>query len=163
MVKIAVISDSHARSMSGTSPELLKALAEADWVVHCGDYTGLATLRELRALSKHFIGVYGNMDPTEVRDELPAKTVFEAEGKRIGVIHPSWGGSPFGIEKALAREFEGVDIILFGHTHDIRHKTIDGVIFFNPGPAYPEFGTPASLGMVTISQEGIKVEIKTFG
>ena len=49
MARIAVISDSHTRSMSGTSPELLKALAEADWVVHCGDYTSLATLRELRA------------------------------------------------------------------------------------------------------------------
>ena len=162
MARIAVISDSHARSMRGTPPELLKALAEADWVVHCGDYTSPAMLRELQAISKRFIGVYGNMDPKEIRDELPAKTVFEAEGKRIGVIHPGWGGPPFRIEEDIAREFEGVDIILFGHTHDVCHKTIGDVIFFNPGQAYPDFGTPASLGIVTIGQEGIEVEIRMF-
>ena len=142
--------------------ELLKALAEADWAVHCGDYTSLAVVRELQTLSKRFIGVYGNIDPKEIRDELPAKAVFEAEGKRIGVIHPSWGGPPFGIEEDIAPEFEGVDIILFGHTHDICHKTIGNVIFLNPGQAYPEFGTLASLGIVTIGQGGIEVEIRRF-
>ena len=163
MARIAVISDSHARRMRGTPPELLKALAEADWVVHCGDYTSLAVVRELQALSKRFIGVYGNIDPKEIRDELPAKAVFEVEGRRIGVIHPSWGGPPFGIEEDIAREFEGVDIILFGHTHDIFHKTIDNVIFLNPGEAYPDFRIPASLGLVTIGQGGIEVEIRIFG
>jgi len=162
MPSIAVISDTHARSLKGLPPELLKALAEADWVVHCGDYTGVAVVRELQTLSKRFIGVYGNIDPAEIRDELPAKAVFEAAGKRIGVIHPSWGGSPFGIERDIAREFDGVDIILFGHTHDICHKTIGNVIFFNPGQAYPDFGTPASLGIVTVGPEGIEVEVKTF-
>jgi len=131
MPSIAVISDTHARSLKGLPPELLKALAEADWVVHCGDYTGVAVVRELQTLSN-------------------------------GVIHPSWGGPPFGIERDIAREFDGVDIILFGHTHDICHKTIGNVIFFNPGQAYPDFGTPASLGIVTVGPEGIEVEVKTF-
>ena len=162
MARIAVISDTHARNLKGLPPELLKALAEADWVVHCGDYTSVAVVRELQTLSKRFIGVYGNIDPREIRDELPAKAVFEVEGKRMGVIHPSWGGPPFGIERDIAREFDGVDIILFGHTHDVCHKTIDNVIFFNPGPAYPDFGTPASLGIVSIGREEIEVEIKTF-
>ena len=162
MAKIAVISDSHIRSMSGMSPELLKALAEADWVVHCGDYSSLAVVRELQALSKRFIGVYGNIDPKEIRDELPAKAVFEVEGTRIGVIHPSWGGPPFGIEEDIAREFDGVDIVLFGHTHDMCHRAVDNVILLNPGQAYPDFGTPASLGLVNIGNEGIGVEIKTF-
>ena len=162
MARIAVISDTHARNLKELPPELLKTLAEADWVVHCGDYTSVTVVRELQTLSKRFIGVYGNIDPREIRDELPAKAVFEVEGKRIGVIHPSWGGSPFGIERDMAREFDGVDIILFGHTHDICHKTIDNVIFFNSGQAYPDFGTPASLGIVTIGQERIEVEIRTF-
>jgi putative phosphoesterase len=162
MPRIAVISDTHARSLKGSPPQLLRALAEADWVVHCGDYVSLAVVRELQALSQRFIGVYGNIDPKEIRDELPAKAVFEVEGKRIGVIHPSWGGAPFGIEEDIAREFDGVDMILFGHTHDICHRVIDNVILLNPGQAYPDFQTPASLGIVTIGQDGIEVEIKTF-
>lgn len=162
MTRIAVISDTHGRSLKGSPPQLLRELAEADWVVHCGDYASLAVVRELQALSKRFIGVYGNIDPREIRDELPAKAVFEVEGTRIGVIHPSWGGPPFDIEKDMVREFDGVDVVLFGHTHDICHKTVDNVILLNPGQAYPDFRTPASMGIVTIGQDRIDVEIRTF-
>jgi putative phosphoesterase len=162
MTRIAVISDTHAKSIDGLPSELLVELAEADLVVHCGDYTGVALLGELRHLAKRFIGVYGNTDPKEIRDELPDKTVFEVDGKRIGVIHPTWGGPPWGIEEGIAREFEGVDIILFGHTHDVCHKNMDGVVLLNPGQAYASFRDHASAGIVTIGQEGIEVEIKTF-
>jgi hypothetical protein len=162
MTRIVVISDTHARSLNGLPPKLLAELSEADIVVHCGDYTSITLLEELRRVARRFIGVYGNMDPREIRDELPDKTVFEVEGKRIGVIHPAWGGPPWGIEEDIAKEFEGVDIILFGHTHDVCHQTIGGVVFFNPGQAYPSFRNPASAGIVTVGQEGIEVEIKTF-
>ena len=162
MTTIVVIADTHARSLDALPQELLAELAGADLVVHCGDYTSMALLEELRRLSKRFIGVYGNIDPRDIRDELPDKTVFEVEGKRIGVIHPPWGGPPWGIEEDIAKEFAGVDIILFGHTHDAGHKTIGGVVFLNPGQAYPHFHTPATAGIVTIGQEGIVVEIRTF-
>ncbi|MFQ5924642.1 MAG: metallophosphoesterase family protein [Dehalococcoidia bacterium] len=162
MARIVVISDTHDRSLERLPPELLQEMAEADWVVHCGDYSNIALLSELRHLSRRLIGVYGNIDPREIREELPDKTVFEVEGRRIGVIHPSWGGPPFGIEEDIAKEFEGVDIILFGHTHEACHKTIAGVVFLNPGQAYPSFGNPASAGIVTVGQEGIEVEIRTF-
>lgn len=162
MARVVVISDTHARSLGGLPGELQKELAEADWVVHCGDYTNIALLRELQALAKRFIGVYGNVDPREIREELPQRVVFEVEGKRIGVTHPSWGGAPFGIEEDIGREFSGVDLVLFGHTHDVCHKEIGGVVFLNPGPAYASFRTPASIGIVTIGPEGIEVEIKTF-
>jgi len=162
MTRIAVIADTHTRSVDALSQELLKTLAECDVVVHCGDYTGIAVLRELEALSKRFIGVHGNVDPTEIRKALPRKAVFEVEGRKIGVIHPDWGGPPWDIEEDIAREFSGVDIILFGHTHDLCHKTIDNVLFLNPGQAYPSFGTPASAAVLTIGEEGIDVEIRTF-
>jgi len=162
MTRIVVIADTHARSVDALPQELLKIVAEGDIVVHCGDYTSIAVLRELKALSKRFIGVYGNIDPKEIRDELPQKAVFEVEGKKIGVIHPHWGGPPWGIEEDIAREFEGVDIILFGHTHDLCHETKDNVVFLNPGQAYPSFGTPASVAVLTIGVEGIDVEIRTF-
>ncbi|MFQ5987417.1 MAG: metallophosphoesterase family protein, partial [Dehalococcoidia bacterium] len=80
----------------------------------------------------------------------------------IGVIHPAWGGPPFGIEEDIATEFERVDIILFGHTHEACHKMIAGVVFLNPGQAYPSFRNPASLGILTIGQEVMEVEIRTF-
>jgi len=160
--RIVVISDTHARSIDVMPRGLLAELAAADLVVHCGDYVSIALLRELRQLARSFIGVCGNMDPKEIRDELPDKTVFEVEGRRIGVIHPLWGGPPWGIREDISREFEGVDVILFGHTHDICHETIGSVVFLNPGQAYPSFRTPASAGILAIEGEGITVELKTF-
>ncbi len=162
MTRIVVIADTHARSVDALPQELLKIVAQGDVVVHCGDYASIAVLRELQARSKRFIGVYGNIDPREIRDELPEKAVFQVEGKKIGVIHPHWGGPPWGIEEDIAREFERVDIILFGHTHDLYHETIDNVLFLNPGQAYSSFGTPASVAILTIGEEGIDVEIRTL-
>jgi hypothetical protein len=162
MTRIVVIADTHARSVDALSQELLKTLTEGDVVVHCGDYTGIAMLRELETLSKRFIGVYGNVDPREIREALPEKVIFEVEGKKIGIIHPHWGGPPWGIEEDVAREFSGVDIILFGHTHDLCQKTIDNVVFINPGQAYPSFGTQTSAAILTIGQGEIDVEIRTF-
>jgi len=162
MTRIVVISDTHARSLKRLPQELMKELSKADYVVHCGDYSTIAVLEELRGLARRFVGVYGNIDPREIRDDLPDKTVFEVEGRRIGVIHPHWGGPPFGIEEDIAKEFEGVDIILFGHTHDACHKTIGGVVFLNPGQGYPSFRNPASAGIITIGRDGIAVEIRTF-
>ena len=162
MTSIIVISDTHVRSLKELSQELVNTLSEADYVVHCGDYNNIAVLHELRCLAKRFIGVYGNIDPREIQDELPAKTVFEVEGRRIGVIHPHWGGPPWGIEEDIAKEFEVVDIILFGHTHDTCHKTINGTVFLNPGQAYPSFRNPASAGIITIDHEGTQIEIRTF-
>ena len=96
MTRIVVIADTHARSLKELPQKLLKELSDADIVVHCGDYTNPSLLDELRRVAKRFIGVYGNMDPRQIRDQLPDKTVFEIEGRRIGVIHPAWGGPPWG-------------------------------------------------------------------
>lgn len=161
MTRIAVISDTHGKNLDVLPSEIYDEVVSADVVVHCGDYDRLSLVNQLRQAAKRFIGVFGNMDSIDIRAELPEKTVFEVEGKRIGVIHPHWGGPPFGIEEAIAREFEDVDVILFGHTHDVYHKTIDGVVFFNPGQAYRSFREPASVGVVTVGSDGIEVEVKS--
>ena len=163
MTRIVVISDTHAQSLDVLPSELLAELAGTDLVLHCGDYTSIHLLAELHERAKRFIGVYGNMDPKEIRDELPDKTVVEVEGKRIGVIHPYWGGPPWGIEEDITREFDQVDLIIFGHTHDVCNRNVGGVVFLNPGQAYPSFRTPSSAGVITIGHGGMEVEVKTFG
>jgi putative phosphoesterase len=158
-----VISDTHAQSLDVLPSELLAELAGTDLVVHCGDYTSIHLLSELYQRAKHFIGVFGNMDPKEIRDELPDKTVVEVEGKRIGVIHPYWGGPPWGIEEDITREFNQLNRIIVGHTHEICNTNIRALVFFNPGQAYPSFRTPSSAGVITIGHGGMEVEVKTFG
>jgi putative phosphoesterase len=162
MTRIVVIADTHGKNLDVLPQEIYGEIMAADIVVHCGDYDRLSLLNQLRQVSKRFVGVFGNIDSIDIRAELPEKTVFEVEGRRIGVIHPHWGGPPFGIEEAIAREFEDVDVILFGHTHDVCHQTIDGVVFLNPGQAYRSFREAASVGIITIGPDGIEVEVKSY-
>jgi len=162
MTRILVISDTHGKSLDIMPPQLRAEISAADIVVHCGDYNRLSLLSQLRREAKRFVGVFGNMDSIDIRAELPAKAVFEVEGKRIGVIHPHWGGPSLGVEAAIAVEFDGVDAIFFGHTHDVCYKTTGDVVFLNPGQAYRSYMEPASAGIVTVGPEGIEVEIKTF-
>jgi putative phosphoesterase len=162
MTRILVISDTHAKSLNAMPKALLAEISDADIVVHCGDYTSITLLRELRDLAKRFVGVYGNVDTMDIRQEVPKKTAFDIDGKKIGVIHPHWGGASLGIEEAIAKEFHNVDLILFGHTHDAWTDTINGVTFLNPGQAYSEFMEKATAGIITVGAKGFEIEIKPF-
>lgn len=163
MTRILAISDTHAKKLDVLPKALLDEIGNADIVVHCGDYTALPLLEELRNSAKRFVGVFGNMDAGDIRKEVSRKTAFVVKGKRIGVIHPHWGGASIGVEDDIAKEFHNVDMILYGHTHDARCETRDGVIFVNPGQAYADDTAKATAGIITIDADGVfNVEIKSF-
>ena len=162
MTRILAISDTHAKSLRDLPRALLTEISSADIVVHCGDYTSVALLKELQALAKRFVGVYGNMDTVDIRQEVSRKTAFDIDGKKIGVIHPHWGGEPFGIEEAIVKEFRNVDLILFGHTHDAWKGSIDGVTLVNPGQAYADDTAKATAGIVKVGDKGFEIEIVSF-
>jgi len=159
VTRILAISDTHAKSLNDLTKGLFKEIAAADVVVHCGDYTSMSLLQELRESAKRFVGVYGNVDDIDIRRTVPGKTTFDVAGNRIGVIHPYWGGSSIGIEEAILKEFGNVDLVLFGHTHDAWTGTIDGVILLNPGQAYSAFMEKATAGIITVGDEGFDMKI----
>jgi putative phosphoesterase len=162
MTRILAISDTHAKNLSALPKALLTEISDADIVVHCGDYTSITLLKELRDLAKRFVGVYGNMDNVDIRQEVSKKTVFDIDGVKIGVIHPHWGGAPFGIEEAIAKEFHNVDLILFGHTHDAWTDTINGVTLLNPGQAYSAFMEKVTAGIITVGSKSFGIDIHSF-
>jgi len=162
MTRILAISDTHAKNLSALPKALLTEISDADIVVHCGDYTSITLLKELRDLSKRFVGVYGNMDNVDIRQEVSKKTVFDIDGVKIGVIHPHWGGAPVGIEEAIAKEFHNVDLILFGHTHDAWTDTINGVTLLNPGQAYSAFMEKVTAGIITVGSKSFGIDIRSF-
>ena len=162
MTRILAISDTHAKNLSALPKALLTEISDADIVVHCGDYTSITLLKELRDLAKRFVGVYGNMDNVDIRQEVSKKTVFDIDGVKIGVIHPHWGGAPFGIEEAIAKEFHNVDLILFGHAHDAWTDTINGVTLLNPGQAYSAFMEKVTAGIITVGSRSFGIDIRSF-
>ena len=142
--------------------EILQAVREAECVVHCGDYVSIIVVEELRRLARHFVGVYGNTDPSDIRRLLPAEVTFGFGGRRIAVAHPYWGGYPDGVEEELSTRFPHVDAILFGHTHNPYNLKLNGTLLLNPGQGYPSFMVPASIGILTVSKGELRARILTL-
>jgi len=135
-VKLAVLSDTHVSRLEQLPGRLLDGLGEADLVIHLGDFTGKELLDGLRALGD-FRGVAGNMDIPTVKAELPEEEVLELCGKKVAITH-GWG-APWGLREHLAVRFEGVDVVLYGHTHRAAQEWVGDVLFFNPGSASGKF------------------------
>jgi len=148
-MKIGVISDTHAKTLSDVPGAILTALTEVDLIVHAGDFTeravleGLSTLGEVKA-------VRGNMDSSELKRMLPQKELFVVNGKKVGLTHGS--GAPWGIAGRVRKMFSDVDVIIYGHSHEPNNQFIQGSLLFNPGRAKNSFG------LLTIDNK-IKAEV----
>ena len=156
---ILVLADTHVATLEQLPERLHQLIKETDYVVHCGDFTELKVVEELRSLAKHFIGVYGNTDTPEVKEQLPTEAFLEIYGKKIAITHPCFGGPPWRLEEELAESYPAADIILFGHTHDACSIRKNGILLFNPGQGYQMFITQASVGILKVTAEGIEGRI----
>ena len=151
-MRIGVISDTHVKCLDDLPAKALDILSGMDMVIHLGDYTGKTLLEELRK-NFNFKGVCGNMDPHQIKKELPKKDVFEVKGFKIGITHPAEGGFPFFLEKRLKAKFgRDVPIILYGHTHRAVCRFTGEILYLNPGSLTKVFpATYCSLGVLTIN------------
>jgi hypothetical protein len=137
-LKIGVLSDSHVNDLSALPKKAVNLLKDMDLIIHAGDYTGKKLLDELHSLGK-FEGVYGNMDPPEIREELPEKMVLKSNGFKIAVTHPLEGGPPLGIKRRIKSKFTQVNAIIYGHTHLPKNEVINDIRYFNPGSITGKF------------------------
>jgi putative phosphoesterase len=148
-MKVCVISDTHARSVSELPEKLKKALAEVDLIIHAGDFTEKAVLDGLESINK-VRAVHGNMDSGELRKLLPDKDTFIINGRKIGLAHGS--GGPWGIAERIREMFKDEEIIIFGHSHVSYNQHLKGSLMFNPGRARDTYG------LLTID-DGVKAEV----
>jgi putative phosphoesterase len=155
---IGVLSDTHASGIEQLPEKLVESLREVDLIIHLGDFTGKGLLSDLRGLGD-FRGVSGNMDSPAVRAVLPEDDVVEVSGKRLGLIH-GWG-APGGMNKRIRDRFQGVDAVLYGHTHIAKNEVVNGILFFNPGSAGGKFpALKKTYGIITV-EETLRGEIIT--
>ena len=108
----------------------MRILAEADLILHLGDFTAAGVLEELQRLAP-VEAVHGNMDDAALRAALPERRVVEAEGLRIGLVHDP-GPAP-GRHKRLAAAFPSCSIVAYGHTHVADMRRAGSVWVLNPG------------------------------
>ena len=142
-----MIADTHIPEVAEKVPdEALKRFEGVDMILHAGDLVSLDVLKQLNSIAKT-VAVYGNMDYSAARSSLPEKTVVEAGKYKIGLTHG--GGAPWDIVERVRAEFEHVDAIVFGHTHQPLNESIDGILFFNPGtPTDLRFSSKQSIGII---------------
>lgn len=150
MFTIIVVSDSHTNSLNNFPQKVLDEMSGTDMIIHAGDFTSNQVLDGLRKIG-NFVGVRGNMDHTDVWKDLPDKQLIDVEGFKIGVAHPSDGGSPFGTEKKVRALLQEADVIIHGHTHISKNRTEGGLTYFNPGSVTGAFpATRKTYGRITI-------------
>jgi len=156
-MKIGVLSDTHVPAiMPSLPPAVFEIFRGVDLILHAGDIVELAVLDELRTIAP-VEAVAGNMDSSEVHMRLPMKKIVSIGRYSVGLIH---GKYRIDIQKEMIRkEFETVDLIVFGHSHTPFWGKIDGVYFLNPGsPTDKRFAPYNSVALLDIGDE-LKAEI----
>ena len=149
-MKIGIISDTHLQKVTEDFVSIFqKHLSDADMILHAGDWVSSDLVRFFN--KKPFHGVYGNMDPHDVRELLPEKKTLDLGKHRLGLIH-GWGPAN-DLEDRIRPVFPDVDIIVYGHSHSAANHLKNNVLFFNPGTAtgYSSSNTH-SIGILEIGE-----------
>ena len=156
VMKIGVLSDTHVPlNAPGIPDEVLRKLEGVDMILHAGDLVELRVMERLNQIAETH-AVCGNMDPPDVRAELPETLLLNVAGRRIGLIHGS--GAPFRIaDRAQAKfsEIEGglPDILIFGHSHQAAEDWRGSLLRFTPGsPTDRRFTRQRSYGILTLGE-----------
>ena len=174
-MKIGVLGDTHVPDLLAEIPaRVLDVLQGVDIILHVGDITRLSVLQQLEPIAQTF-AVYGEQDSPEVKKYLQASQRLEFADRSIGLIHGDQAWNTHWLTRAqmrfsrtrrdqvlrafVLREFAGVDVIVYGHTHAPYIKMHNGVLLFNPGTTLPRAGQSGSVGMLEVNRNSLKGKI----
>ena len=149
---IAVISDTHMPRGARRLPDAcVERIADADLLLHAGDFSTVEVLRELEAIGPPVVGVHGNVDSADLRRMLPEERAVEAGGARIAMVHDA--GARTGRLERMRRRFGGrADLVVFGHSHlPLHEQAPDGFQILNPGSPTERRRAPShTMGLIRI-------------
>jgi uncharacterized protein len=115
-VKLLLMADTHVPHRARDLPEQLwRAIAEADVVVHAGDWVCVELLDAVLARADRLIGVVGNNDGPSLSARLPKIATAQLDGVRLAVVHET--GPARGRQTRCAARFPDTDVLVFGHSH----------------------------------------------
>lgn len=151
-MKVGVISDTHVPTgAQSLPPAVFDIFRDVELILHAGDIVRLSVLEELKALAP-VEAVAGNMDDPEVLARLPQKKIMTLGRFRVGLTH---GKYKIDVQKEMIRkEFDSVDLIVYGHSHTPFWGRIDGIYFLNPGsPTDRRYAPYNSVAVLEIGDE----------
>jgi uncharacterized protein len=157
-VLVAVISDTHLPKGSRELPSrCVELIAEAEAVIHAGDFATLGVLRDLQAIGPAVYAVHGNVDEPALQRELPRTLRIELAGRSLGVIHDA--GPVKGRIDRLEALFPDADAAIYGHTHAPHHEQRGPFQVFNPGSPTERRRSPSrAMGIMRVGRCGVAFE-----
>jgi putative phosphoesterase len=110
---LVVLSDTHASEDSRLTGRTREAVADAELVVHAGDFCTETVLDAFESACD-LRAVHGNNDTAGVRDRVPADRVVEWAALRIAVAH---GHEHTDVALSMFGRQSNADLIVVGHSH----------------------------------------------
>jgi hypothetical protein len=156
-MKVGVISDTHVPAIvKALPPAIFDIFKDVELILHAGDLVERSVLEELKTIAP-VEAVAGNMDAKEIQRSLPAKKIIEIGRFRVGLIHGQ--GNLEGQIERIRKEFDSVDLIVFGHSHTPFWGRVGEVLFLNPGsPTDKRWAPYNSVAVMEVGEE-LKAEI----
>lgn len=152
--KLLLIADTHVPKRALAIPDQVwRAVADADVVIHAGDWVEPDVLDQLESRAATLIGVWGNNDGPVLRGRLPEVARETIEGIRFSVVHET--GSAQGREARCDTAFPDTDVLVFGHSH-IPWDTVTpgGMRLLNPGSPTDRRRQPQCTMMTAVAHGG---------
>ena len=143
-IKIGFISDTH----NLVREEVLEEIKTCKYIIHAGDISNEETYMSLRAMG-NIIFVKGNNDKGEWAKDINKFEVVEIDKFRIYVVHDI---------KDIPNDLEGIDLVVFGHSHKYFYDKVGKVEFLNPGSCGKKrFSLPLSFAVGFLDDNNLTV------
>lgn len=155
--RLLLIADTHVPARAKRMPDaVLRAVDDADIVIHAGDWIDVATLDLLESRARLLVGVYGNNDGLALRSRLPEIARLTVEEVDVAVVHET--GQKQGREERMDAAFPGLNLLVFGHSH-IPWDTVapSGMRLLNPGSPTDRRRQPVCT-MMTVTIDGARID-----
>jgi putative phosphoesterase len=157
MADIAVLSDTHRESGTGLAGRAADAVADADAVIHAGDFTTAAVLDDVRDRAARLHAVHGNSDTDAVCERLPAARTVPVGGVTVALTHRRRGGAT-GLR--LFGEERGAALVVSGHSHRPSVTGRDPVLL-DPGSHTSPRGGPPTHAELSVTDAGLEGHVRT--
>ncbi len=153
-MRIVLMSDTHLPQRARDLPARLWAeVADADVVIHAGDWVHVDLLDELGDRSARLVGCWGNNDGPALRARLPERADVTLAGVRFSIVHET--GAASGREARMAAGYPDTDVLVFGHSHIPWDSTAgSGLRLLNPGSPTDRRRQPFHTFMTAVAEDG---------
>ena len=143
---LAIVSDSHGLLRDS----VMAALQDVDLIIHAGDLGSRGLLERLETVAP-VIAVRGNVDEELI--DLPLTETVSVNDHLIYVLHDL---GQLDLDPVIA----GIEIIVYGHSHQPRIDRRRDVLYVNPGSIGPRrFRLPISMAKVTFDRRELEVRL----